>query len=130
LRRLAPNCLFSLPGLSPLSGAEDVRRLNDKHFSNRDFLPLLALLKEHSVPACIYFSLDLPGEDERSFARALALAERIAQHCPAWLLKTNMCHTLERDVSEATVKLGSVGLRPLAERGILEGLGGRDGLGL
>jgi len=82
--------------LSPLSGSEGVRRLNGKYYSNDELFHTLALLKRHSVPIFVYFSLNLPGEDETAFEETLALAERIYGFYPSRLLKIlNTCHTLE-----------------------------------
>lgn len=79
-----------------LSGAEDVRRRNGKAFSNREFLRLLATLREFGIPIYIYFSLNLPGENERTFEHTLSLAQAIADAYPPHLLKLiNMLHTLD-----------------------------------
>ncbi|NOZ27612.1 MAG: radical SAM protein [Chloroflexi bacterium] len=81
---------------SPLSGSEPVRRLNGKFYTNRKLLRTLSLLKRHEVPIYIYFSLNLPGEDERAFRRTLDLARRIGHLYPSHLLKMiNMCHTVD-----------------------------------
>jgi len=82
--------------LSLLSGSERVRRLNGKFHSNRSFYRLLSLLRNHEVPLYIYFSLNLPGEDERAFHRTLEMARRIGRYYPPHLLKMiNMMHTLD-----------------------------------
>ncbi len=81
---------------SPLSGSERVRRLNGKFYTNQKLLRILSLLKKHEVPVYIYFSLNLPGEDEKAFRKTLDLARRIGYLYPPHLLKMiNMCHTID-----------------------------------
>jgi len=82
--------------LSPLSGSEKVRRLNGKPYSNEELFHTLKLLKGYYVPIFVYFSLNLPGEDEKAFEETLALAERIYDFYPPNLLKIlNTCHTVD-----------------------------------
>ncbi len=82
--------------LTLLSGSERVRRLNGKSFSNRKLFRVLSTLKRHGVPIYVYFSLNLPGEDERAFEKTLTLARRIAAFYPPHILKmTNQCHTVD-----------------------------------
>ena len=82
--------------LSLLSGSKKVRQLNGKFYSNERLNRILSLLKEHQVPLFIYFSLNLPGEDEKAFRRTLDVAQRIARTYPPHLLKMiNMMHTLD-----------------------------------
>jgi radical SAM superfamily enzyme YgiQ (UPF0313 family) len=81
---------------SPLSGSEDVRRLNGKRFSNQELLHALSRLKAYDMPVFIYFSLNLPGENERTFRQTLRLAEEIARLYPARILRmANMLHTVD-----------------------------------
>ena len=83
-------------GLSLLSGSEKVRRLNGKPYSNQQLYRALSPLKESHVPLYIYFSLNLPGEDERAFRQTLDVAQRIAHYYPPHLLKMiNIMHTLD-----------------------------------
>jgi len=82
--------------LSLLCGSEQVRRLNGKFYSNQQLRRILTLLKQNEVPLFIYFSLNLPGEDERTFRQTLDLARRIGRFYPPHLLKMiNMMHTLD-----------------------------------
>jgi radical SAM superfamily enzyme YgiQ (UPF0313 family) len=82
--------------LSVLSGSEKVRRLNGKFYSDQQLNRTLSLLKQHQVPLYIYFSLNLPGEDERAFRKTLEMARRIGRYYPPHLLKMiNMMHTLD-----------------------------------
>jgi tRNA A37 methylthiotransferase MiaB len=82
--------------LSVLSGSERVRRINGKYYSRQKLNRTLSLLKQNQVPVFVYFSLNLPGEDEKAFDRTLRLAERIGQFYPPQLLKIiNMMHTLD-----------------------------------
>ena len=86
----------SCVALSPLSGAEKVRRLNGKTFTNEEFWHTLALLKECGVPLLVYFSLNLPGETEQTFDKAIALAERVYSFYPLHLLRIiNSYHTVD-----------------------------------
>ena len=82
--------------ISPLSGSEDVRRLNGKEFSNHRLLEALSHLKQYRVPVFIYFSLNLPGENDRTFRQTLRLAQEITQLYPPHLLRmANMLHTID-----------------------------------
>lgn len=86
----------SCVALSPLSGEERVRRLNGKTFTNEEFWHTLTILKEHGVPLLVYFSLNLPGQTEKTFGKTLALAERIYSFYPLRLLRIiNSCHTVD-----------------------------------
>ncbi len=82
--------------LSLLSGSERVRRLNGKSYSNQQLNRLLSALKEHEVPLYIYFSINLPGEDEKALRRTLETARRIGRYYPSHVLKMiNMMHTVD-----------------------------------
>ena len=81
---------------SPLSGNEDVRRLNGKFYSNERLLRFLAMLKPHRLPVFIFFSLNLPGETESTVADTIALAREILKVYPAELVTiANMHHTID-----------------------------------
>lgn len=81
---------------SLLSGSEQVRKLNGKRYLNHHLFRILSLLRKHQVPLYIYFSLNLPGEDEKTFLKTLDLARQISSDYPAHLLKMiNMMHTLD-----------------------------------
>jgi len=82
--------------LSPLSGSERVRRLNGKYFSNDDLFDRLDVLKRHRVPIFVYFSLNLPGEDDTVIEESVDLARRIYDRYPPSLLKIlTSCHTID-----------------------------------
>jgi radical SAM superfamily enzyme YgiQ (UPF0313 family) len=79
-----------------LSGSDKVRRMNGKFHTNQRLFPILVQLKAAGVPIYVYFSLNLPGEDERTFRETLQLARRIGQTYPPHLLKMiNQLHTLD-----------------------------------
>ncbi len=80
--------------ISPLSGDERIRRRHGKRFSDVQLLLALDLLAERNIPCSIFFSLNLPGEDERSLELTMALAERLAQR-PQPLRVANLCHALD-----------------------------------
>jgi len=87
---------YSELAFTMLSGCEAVRRRNGKSFSNRAFLRLLACLRDIGLPIYVYFSLNLPGEDESTFEQTLDLARAIADSYPPRLLKMiNIIHTLD-----------------------------------
>lgn len=89
---LAHSCL----ALSPLSGSERVRRLNGKHFSNEELFDVLDLLGRYNVYIFVYFSLNLPGEDNDILQQTTDLAERVYDFYPPSLLKIlSSCHTLD-----------------------------------
>lgn len=82
--------------LSPLSGSEAVRRLNGKRYTNDQLFHLLDYLNFYNIPIFVYFSLNLPGEDEGAFEETLELAKRIYDHYPSSLLKIlTSCHTID-----------------------------------
>jgi len=81
---------------SPLSGNEEVRRLNGKFYSNERLLQFLEALKRHRLPLFIYFSLNLPGQTEATVADTIALTRQILKTYPAELVTiANMHHTID-----------------------------------
>ncbi|HEX7433765.1 MAG TPA: radical SAM protein [Anaerolineaceae bacterium] len=86
----------SCVALSPLSGNERVRRLNGKHFSNEALFDMLNLLNQHHFYVFVYFSLNLPGENEETLKETIDLARDIYDFYPANLLKIlDTVHTLD-----------------------------------
>lgn len=86
----------SCVALSPLSGSEHVRRLNGKRFSDSELINVLDYLNLYNVPIFVYFSLNLPGENEETMQESIALAERIYRLYPSKLLKIlSSNHTLD-----------------------------------
>jgi len=82
--------------ISPLSGDEEVRRLNGKFYTNERFLRMLGDLKQFEIPIFVYFSLNLPGETFKTFKSTLELANAVGQAYPHGLLRMlNPCHTLD-----------------------------------
>jgi hypothetical protein len=82
--------------LSPLSGSEKVRRFNGKLFSNVEFFKILEHLREYSFPLDIYFSMNLPKEDNASFEKTIRMTEKIYTSYPRELLNIrNICHTID-----------------------------------
>jgi len=83
-------------GFSPLSGNEEVRRLNGKHYSNERFLQFLETLARHRLPIIVFFSLNLPGETQATLADTIALAREIMRIYPPQLVTiANMHHTID-----------------------------------
>jgi radical SAM superfamily enzyme YgiQ (UPF0313 family) len=82
--------------VSPLSGSEEVRRRNGKYFSNQELFELLTTLNMYNVPLLVYFSLNLPGEDESTMQESVELAQRIHGFYPSSLLRIlTSCHTID-----------------------------------
>jgi hypothetical protein len=82
--------------VSPLSGSEQVRRRNGKYFSDQELFELLTMLNMYNLPILVYFSMNLPGEDERTMQESVELAERIHSFYPSSLLKIiTSCHTID-----------------------------------
>lgn len=82
--------------LSLLSGDERVRRLNGKSYSNRELFTTLKVLRRFKVPIAIYYSFNLPGQDESSLRKTLFVSQRIGRLYPARLLiMYNQPHTLD-----------------------------------
>jgi clorobiocin biosynthesis protein CloN6 len=86
----------SCVALSPLSGSEAVRRLNGKQYSDAALFEVLDWLGQYRVSLFVYFSLNLPGEDEQTMQESVALAERIYGAYPLALLKIlTSSHTID-----------------------------------
>jgi radical SAM superfamily enzyme YgiQ (UPF0313 family) len=82
--------------LSPLSGNERVRRLNGKHFSNLQLFDTLEYLGRYNIYLLVYFSLNLPGENQDTFKETLNLARDIYEfYPPAYLRILNSAHTID-----------------------------------
>jgi radical SAM superfamily enzyme YgiQ (UPF0313 family) len=82
--------------LSPLSGSERVRHLNGKRYRDAELVNILDHLNLYSIPIFVYFSLNLPGEDEVTILETVGLAERIHAQYPSSLLKIlSSCHTMD-----------------------------------
>jgi radical SAM superfamily enzyme YgiQ (UPF0313 family) len=89
---LAHSCV----ALSPLSGSEAVRRLNGKRYSNDALLARLDQLKGHGLSIFVYFSLNLPGEDDATIEETVDLATRIYDRYPHDKLKIlTSLHTID-----------------------------------
>jgi radical SAM superfamily enzyme YgiQ (UPF0313 family) len=81
---------------SPLSGSEQVRRFNGKSFTNTQFFETLSFLKKYSFPVTVFFSINLPLEDNKSFENTLQMAQEILDFYPGELLNiANICHTID-----------------------------------
>jgi radical SAM superfamily enzyme YgiQ (UPF0313 family) len=82
--------------LSPLSGNERVRRLNGKHFSNLQLFDTLEYLSRYNIYLLVYFSLNLPGENQETFQETLNLARDICDfYPPSFLRILNSAHTID-----------------------------------
>ena len=98
IRAYARNCdrEHSCVALSPLSGSEGVRRKNGKFFSNEELFETLTLMNLFNMPVVVYFSLNLPGEDERAMEESVDLARSICDFYPSSLLRIlTSCHTVD-----------------------------------
>jgi len=81
---------------SPLSGSERVRRLNGKIFTNAELLNILDYLSMSDVFSLIYFSLNLPGENDETLTESIELAQQMCETYPASRLRIlSSCHTLD-----------------------------------
>lgn len=89
---MSQSCL----AVSPLSGNERVRRLNGKHYDNASLFNTLDMLNMINAPIFVYFSLNLPGEDDATIQETVDLAQQIDAMYPSSLLKIlNSCHTVD-----------------------------------
>ncbi|MBN1580511.1 MAG: cobalamin-dependent protein [Anaerolineae bacterium] len=89
---MAQSCV----ALSPLSGSEAVRRLNGKHYDNKGLFRILDVLGRRRFPIFVYFSLNLPGEDEDTVHESIELAKAIYDFYPRSLLKIlTSYHTID-----------------------------------
>ncbi len=81
---------------SPLSGSEQVRRFNGKFFTNAQFFETLSFLKQYSFPVTVFFSINLPLEENKTFENTLQMARKILDFYPGELLNiANICHTID-----------------------------------
>jgi hypothetical protein len=82
--------------LSPLSGDERVREMNGKHYSNHELFTLTKVLRRRRIPLAIYYSFNLPGQDEAAMRKTMFVTERLGQSYPHPLLMVyNQPHTLD-----------------------------------
>ncbi len=81
---------------SPLSGAERVRRLNGKLFTNGELINVLDAVMLQGIFALVYFSLNLPGETDQTLVESVALARELCELYPEERIRImNSCHTLD-----------------------------------
>lgn len=86
----------SCVALNPYSGSERVRRLNGKRYDDVQLLNALDEMNLYNLPIIVYFSLNLPGEDEEVVRQSIDLAQTIYDMYPRSKLKIlNSCHTVE-----------------------------------
>lgn len=82
--------------ISPLSGNEEVRRLNGKFYPNERFFQFLDALKRRGIPIFVYYSLNLPGENETTLRDTVAMAREVVHRYPSELVQVvNMNHTID-----------------------------------
>lgn len=82
--------------ITPLSGNEATRKRNGKFYSSDDLLRALDALARRDLSVSIFFSLNLPGEDDRTIQETVALAERILSAFPVERLRLiDIAHTLD-----------------------------------
>ena len=82
--------------LNPYSGSDRVRRLNGKRYNAAQLFNALDELNLYDIAIIVYFSLNLPGEDEEAVQETIDLAKSIYDHYPHSRLKIlNSCHTVE-----------------------------------
>ena len=82
--------------LNPYSGSERVRRLNGKRYNEAQLFNALDEVNLYNVPIIVYFSLNLPGEDEAAVQESIRLAQSVYDMYPHSKLKIlNSCHTVE-----------------------------------
>ncbi|HOT93085.1 MAG TPA: radical SAM protein [Anaerolineae bacterium] len=92
----AADMQHSSVALNPYSGSERVRRLNGKRYNDAQFFNALDEVNLYNVPIIVYFSLNLPGEDEEAIRQTISLAQSVYDMYPHSKLKIlNSCHTVE-----------------------------------
>jgi hypothetical protein len=106
--------------LTPLSGDLSVRRLNGKLYDDEALLDTLRALAARDLSVFLFFSLNLPGEDDRTLAATVDLVERCIDLVgPERLRAINIGHTLDpvspmlRD--PATFGIDEITLRSFAD---------------
>ena len=106
--------------LTPLSGDRAVRWRNGKRYDTDALLAALDALWARDLSAFVFFSLNLPGEDERALEHTVALAQTIVARAPADRVRVaNICHTLDPAAPMAedpdSHGVAGVGMRRLAD---------------
>jgi radical SAM superfamily enzyme YgiQ (UPF0313 family) len=82
--------------LSPLSGDEHVRALNGKPYTNHALFTLVRALRRHKFPLAVYYSFNLPGQDESALRKTIFVTQRMAQaYGTRSLMVYNQPHTLD-----------------------------------
>ena len=78
---------YTIIEVSPLTGDEEVRKLNGKNFSNDELFRLIDYMAENNMRLELYYSLNLPGESSETFDKTLEQMEYIIKAYPSKLLK-------------------------------------------
>ena len=82
--------------LTPLSGSRAVRRRNGKHYDDDALISRLQAAWARDISTFIFFSLNLPGEDDQTLGETLSLTRRLLDLAPPGRLRiANICHTLD-----------------------------------
>ena len=99
--------------ISALTGDEDIRRLNGKTYSNHELFTLLRRLKRLRMPVGVYYSSNLPGQDEASLRKTTFVSERIGRLYPRGLLTMyrhphtlDPCSPMSRDPERYDLDIG------------------------
>lgn len=82
--------------LTPLSGSDAVRKRHGKHYSNDQLVARVRAAVERDIGLFVFFSLNLPGENEHTVLETVALVRRLRALVPADRFRTiSICHTID-----------------------------------
>lgn len=73
--------------ISPLTGDETLRKKNGKYFSNSELYNFLQFATENNINVQLYYSMNIPGEDNKTFEKTLNQMEYIFKN---YKVKLNM----------------------------------------
>jgi radical SAM superfamily enzyme YgiQ (UPF0313 family) len=73
--------------ISPLTADQKIRNENGKKFSNEEMFKLLDYLVKNNITTQLYYSMNVPGENENTFQDTLNQIQYIIENYPLRLLK-------------------------------------------
>lgn len=77
------NNKLSTIAISPLSGDDEVRYLNGKHFDNEELMNTLICMANYSMNVDLFYTLNLVGDSMKAFESSLKQMEHIAEIYPS-----------------------------------------------
>ena len=82
--------------LTPLSGAESVRRAHGKRYDNKQLLAAVQSAHDRELNVFVFFSINMPGETEQSIQQTVELTRQLLDVAhPERVRAINIAHTLD-----------------------------------